>query len=80
MSPLEQAILRLEIQLADLGVGSVQQPEPMQSNWYLMRAVAIGLSALREMKEQELTTEAEVEQFYRRRIKEVKSKKIQTPE
>ena len=48
---IDDAIARLENQLEELGLGGTKQPAGGSTDWYILRAIALGLSHLRHVKQ-----------------------------
>lgn len=64
---IEQAILQLEGEIAVLQPGTKNQPGEGTTDWFVLRALALGLSNLRRMKQLEVQDDpAAAERFYRR--------------
>jgi hypothetical protein len=48
---LDTAISQLEAEIREYGQGTLQQPKEHTKEWFLLRAAALGFSALRRMKQ-----------------------------
>ena len=76
MTPLDAAILQLEGQLDSLGAFAPvgQRPAEGTKDWFILRAVAAGLSTLRQMAIYDLHADARgAERFYLASIASIKA-------
>jgi hypothetical protein len=70
---LPQAIDQLEAELASLGQGTATQPKEGTTAWFRLRALATGLSCLRQMKKDGKADDpAAAEAHYRKWLRESK--------
>ena len=70
---LDRAITQLEEELAALGLGTKDQPAEGTTEWFLLRAKAIGLSFLRKARQMNGAPPAEIERHFRKASIEVKA-------
>ena len=70
---LERAILQVEEEMAALGLGTKDQPAEGTTEWFLLRALGIGLSFLRRAKQMNGAPPAEIERHFRKASIEVKA-------
>lgn len=62
---IERAIAKLEDQIASYGHGTKTQPAEGSADWYVCRALALGLSHLRTVQAAGNLSPLEAEQMYR---------------
>lgn len=77
---IERAIVELEEQIAQYQPGTKQAPKEGTSEWFLLRAYALGLTHLRRIKQ--LGVESDVaasERFYRGASKTFKNMAVPDP-
>ena len=63
---LDRAIVQLQAEISAFRQGTPQQPGENSTDWFLLRAKALGLSMLKRMQQLELKERpAEAERYYR---------------
>jgi hypothetical protein len=63
---IDSAIARIEAELAEAGLGTLQAPELGTEAWFLLRARALGASFLKQVRQDGISGDpAEVEKAYR---------------
>lgn len=71
---LDRAIAQLEAEVAAFNQGTLQQPAENSTEWFVLRAKSLGLSALRRMAQLQLHGEpASAERYYREAGKRCKT-------
>jgi hypothetical protein len=78
---LDRAIEQLQAEVTAYGQGTLTQPLPDTTEWFLLRAKTLGLSSLKRMRQLgvELDSSA-AERYYRKSSKAVKAEEPGPPQ